>query len=55
VRVGETGESALRFARQGAVTAFYCGYVVSGTVERERLREAAEAAFRQLEETAHKG
>ena len=60
VRVGENGESALRFARQGKVEAFYwvddgCGYVVSGSVERERLKLAAESALEQLEHASKKG
>jgi anti-sigma factor RsiW len=60
VRVGENGESALRFARQGTVEAFYwvddgCGYVVSGSVERERLKHAAESALEQLEHASKNG
>jgi anti-sigma factor RsiW len=59
IRTGEIGEGELTFMRRGEVQAFYwvddgCGYVLSGAVDRRRLREAAELAFRQLEEPADK-
>jgi anti-sigma factor RsiW len=56
MRTGESREAALDSLRQGEVIAYYwaddgCGYVVAGTGDVIRLKEAAELVYRQLEET----
>ena len=53
VRVGESGETAFRFVREGRVASFYWidqgfGYAVSAETDRDRLLRVAEAIYHQI-------
>lgn len=50
----DAGDTPLRYRTDGGVTTFYriddaVGYAVSGDIDRERLREIAQAAYRSAE------